>query len=50
MNYIINTIKLIRSDDFYGAPESIEIAKGKNQIPKGFKQFFRKLKRTIHGN
>lgn len=47
MNYIVKTIELLRSDDFYGAEESIETAKGKYQIPKGFKQFKRKLWRSL---
>lgn len=50
MNYISKTIDLIRSQEFYGTSESIEIAKGKYQIVDSWSVFIRKLKRSIHGN
>ena len=42
---IFNIIKIVRSADFYGGGEFIEIAKGKNQLATTFKHMKRKLKR-----
>ena len=42
---IINIVDLVRSADFYGGSETIEIAKGKYQIASNWKQFVRKIKR-----
>lgn len=42
---IAETIKLLRSDDFFGGGEFIEIAKGKNQLVTDWKGFKRKCKR-----
>lgn len=50
MNYIIETIDLIRSNNFYGAGDNIEIAKGKKQIVSNWKVFIRKIKRAYYGN
>ena len=40
--------ELLRLNEFYGASEAIEIAKGRNELPltlkKGFKQLRRELK------
>jgi len=40
--------EILRLNEFYGASEAIEIAKGKNELPltlkKGFKQLRRELK------
>lgn len=39
-------LDLLMSDEWYGSnSETIEIAKGKNQLPKGLKQFKNKIKR-----
>lgn len=50
MNYITKVIDTLQLDNFYGATENIEIAKGKYQLVRSWKGFVRKLKRTIHGN
>lgn len=42
---IAETIELLRRDEFYGAGEYTEIAKGKYQMITGFKGFKRKIKR-----
>ena len=39
---------LLALDDFYGVSESIDIAKGKYQLPKGFKGIIKKVKRYRH--
>jgi len=40
--------EILRLNEFYGASEAIEIAKGRNELPltlkKGFKQLRRELK------
>jgi hypothetical protein len=47
-------IKLIKDllalDDFYGVSENIDIAKGKYQLPKGFKGIIKKAKRIRNGS
>lgn len=35
---IAETIKLLHSNTWYGCGENIEIAKGKNSIPKNWKE------------
>ena len=50
MNYITKAIGLLRFNNYYGAGENIEIAKGKNQIVDSWKVFTRKLKRSYYGN
>lgn len=45
---ISTIIKTLRSDDFYGAGEYTEIAKGKNQYVSTWEGFKRKLKRQWH--
>lgn len=42
---IIEIVDLVRNADYYGGTETIEIAKGKNQIASTWKQFIRKIKR-----
>ena len=37
--------KLLRSSEFYGVSETIEIAKGKNKLPTTLKQGLEQLKR-----
>ena len=37
--------KLLRSSEFYGISETIEIAKGKNKLPTTLKQGLEQLKR-----
>ena len=44
---IINIVDLVRSNDFYGGSEAIEIAKGKNQLVHTWKGFKRRLKRIL---
>jgi len=44
---ISEIIKILQSNDFYGAGNYTEIAKGKHEIVTTFKGFKRKLKRTI---
>ena len=38
---------MLNSFDHYGVSEYIEIAKGKNEIPKNFKGGFEQIKRVI---
>jgi len=40
-------IELLQLQDHYGVSENIEIAKGKNELPKSFKKTIPKLKRLI---
>ena len=40
-----NIIQLLQLHEHYGISENIEIAKGKNEIPKTFKKGFKQLKR-----
>jgi hypothetical protein len=42
-----NIIQLLQLHDHYGVSENIEIAKGKNELPKTFKKTIPKLKRLI---
>ena len=44
---IATIIEQLRTQDFYGAGEHTEIAKGKYQMVKDWKGFKRKLKRKI---
>jgi len=44
---IIHIVDLVRSADFYGGSETIEIAKGKNQLVSTWKGFKRRLKRIL---
>ena len=44
---ISEIIKILRSNDFYGAGNYTEIAKGKHEYITTYKAFKRKLKRTI---
>ena len=37
--------ELLRLNEFYGASEAIEIAKGKNELPLTLKKGFEQLKR-----
>ena len=41
-----NLLDLLRASDWYGQSETIEIAKGKNQLPKTFKQGLTQIKRS----
>ena len=49
---IITIIDLLKVDDFYGVSETIDIAKGKNELPLTFKQMNKSIKRNkkYHGN
>jgi hypothetical protein len=43
---MINIIlDILAMDDFYGVSETIDIAKGKNEIPLTFKSGIKKIKR-----
>jgi hypothetical protein len=42
-----NIITLLQLHDHYGVSENIEIAKGKNELPKSFKKTVPQLKRII---
>lgn len=42
---IEETLKLLRMDDWYGCSEAIEIAKGKNRLPKTIKEGLTQIKR-----
>jgi hypothetical protein len=42
---IKNILDLLALDEHYGQSEVIEIAKGKYQLPKTFKQAFEQIKR-----
>ncbi len=41
-----NLLDLLKIDDWYGASENIEIAKGKYQLPKTLKQGLTQIKRS----
>ena len=43
-------IQVLEIDDFYGQTDSIDIAKGKNEIPRGLKQIKKNIKRQISNN
>lgn len=42
-------INLLNSNEFYGGTENIEIAKGKYELKKGFKEAFKQGKRLGYG-
>lgn len=42
-----NIIQLLQLHEHYGVSENIEIAKGKNELPKSFKKAKIQLKRFI---
>jgi hypothetical protein len=46
-NDITDIIRELRKQDFYGAGESVEIAKGKHEIVSSWIGFKRKVKRII---
>lgn len=46
-NSIVEIITVLRKDDFYGSGKNVEIAKGKHQIARNFKQLKNKVKRII---
>lgn len=46
-NSIISVIDVIRSRDFYGVSDNMEIAKGRNQIVSNWKDAKVKIKRLI---
>jgi hypothetical protein len=48
-NFIDTILTLLRSDDYLNYSETIEIAKGKYEIVKGFKNNNKQLKRYING-
>ena len=50
MNYITKVVDLIRANEFYGATENIEIAKGKYQLANNWETFISKIKRSFYGN
>ena len=43
---IVLIIDLLKSDDFYGESETIDIAKGKYKMPISFKQMKNVIKRN----
>lgn len=43
---IAATIKLLQSQPWYGCGHTIEIAKGKNALPKSWKETKEKIKRS----
>lgn len=43
---IANIIDKLQSNEFYNCSESIELAKGKNELVSNFKDAKRKIKRT----
>ena len=46
-NNIKTVIDMLRSDDFYGGGDSVEIAKGKYQIASNWSDAKTKIKRLI---
>jgi len=44
---ITDVINLLKTSDFYGCSESIEIAKGKYELPTTIKKGFKQLKREL---
>jgi hypothetical protein len=42
-----NIIELLQLTEHYGVSENIEIAKGKNELPKTMKKSYNQLKRLI---
>lgn len=45
---MIGTIlNILKQDDFYGISNEIEIAKGKNKIPKSYKEVINQAKREL---
>ena len=46
---IKNILELLNASDWYGAGENVEIAKGKYEGVKNFKQMKEQLKRLRHG-
>ena len=46
-NEIVNAINALRSGNFYGGGDSIEIAKGKHQITSTWSGLKTKIKRLI---
>ena len=46
-NEIINAINALRSDDFYGGGDNIEIAKGQYQLTSTWSGLKTKIKRLI---
>jgi len=42
-------LNLLACDDFYGVSESVDIAKGKYEIPKNLKQAYEQGKRIGYG-
>jgi hypothetical protein len=40
-----NVLDLLNTSEFYGVSENIEIAKGKYELPTGWKDAFNKIKR-----
>lgn len=43
---IVETLQILRSNPWYGCGETIEIAKGKNSIPKTWHQVKEQIKRA----
>jgi len=44
---ISDIIKTLQSDDFYGAGDYVEIAKGKNELVTDWRGFKRKMRRIV---
>jgi chitinase len=47
---IKNVIELLSLSDYYGVSETIDIAKGKNELPNSWKDAFTKIKRHRKSN
>ena len=43
-------IKVLELDEYYNETNAIDIAKGRNEIPKGFKQIKKSIKRQVKSN
>ena len=43
---ITGIIKLLQSNDFRGVSDAVDIAKGRHQLPKTWKQMYNTIKRT----
>ncbi len=47
---IKDILEILRSDDFYGGTETIEIAKGKYELKKSLKEAYKQGKRLGYGS
>ncbi|MDG3582047.1 hypothetical protein [Galbibacter pacificus] len=44
---IVQILKLLQTDNYYGISKEIEIAKGKNELPKSFQEIINQAKRKL---